>query len=43
MTPRTPQVYTCSMDATVRLWDYRSGEELSRVTAREPVKHMVRL
>ncbi|KAG2426597.1 hypothetical protein HXX76_012913 [Chlamydomonas incerta] len=29
------------MDATVRLWDYRSGEELSRVTAREPVKYMV--
>ncbi|KXZ45497.1 hypothetical protein GPECTOR_54g239 [Gonium pectorale] len=34
------QVYTCSNDASVRLWDYRAGEELRRITVREPVKHM---
>ncbi|GLI71536.1 hypothetical protein VaNZ11_016768 [Volvox africanus] len=35
------QVYTSSLDATVRLWDYRAGTELRRLEVREPVKHMV--
>ncbi|EFJ41335.1 hypothetical protein VOLCADRAFT_107736 [Volvox carteri f. nagariensis] len=35
------QAYSCSLDCTVRLWDYRSGEELRRLVVRESVKYMV--
>ncbi|KAG2482851.1 hypothetical protein HYH03_018242 [Edaphochlamys debaryana] len=35
------QAYTWSLDATVRLWSYRAGEELSRIVVREPIKYMV--
>ncbi|GIL68600.1 hypothetical protein Vafri_21848 [Volvox africanus] len=35
------QAYTSSLDATVRLWDYRAGTELRRLEVREPVKYMV--
>ncbi len=41
ITAVTIQVYTCSMDGTFRLWDFRSGEELQKVTAAAPIKHMV--
>ncbi|GLC42212.1 hypothetical protein PLESTB_000643100 [Pleodorina starrii] len=35
------QAYSCGLDSTVRLWDYRSGEELRRLVVRDPVKYMV--